>query len=178
MAGYTLLQTQTASVSSSIDFTSNITSSYRSYIFYIAGLVLGTDNAELSVQFNAVGQSGWNETVTSNAGRIYLNLYGSGNFTIEGGIDRGNSVGLIPLAENQENESTSSTAGWFALYNPSDTAKYTIWEADTMNWNPADYYHRHWVNGYVNTSAAIDEVRFAPSSGTFTSGRITLYGID
>ena len=67
----TLLQTQTASSSASISFTSNIDSTYPIYLFKFINIHPATDGANLTFQGNAVGESGYNETITST----YVNAY-------------------------------------------------------------------------------------------------------
>ena len=62
---------QTASSSASISFTSGIDSTYKEYIFYFVNMHPATDGANLTFQGNTVGESGYNETITST----YVNAY-------------------------------------------------------------------------------------------------------
>ena len=65
----TLLETQTASSSATISFTSNIDSTYDEYVFKFYDIHPGTDNTSFNFQFNASGGSGYNETITSTTFR-------------------------------------------------------------------------------------------------------------
>ena len=60
-----LISTQTASGSSTIDFTSGIDSTYKEYIFKFTDIHPATDNVQFSFQANVSGGSGFNETITS-----------------------------------------------------------------------------------------------------------------
>ena len=61
----TLLETQTASSSATIDFTSNIDSTYKEYIFKFYDIHASAQYSNFEFQANASGGSGFNETITS-----------------------------------------------------------------------------------------------------------------
>ena len=67
-----LLSTQTASGDASIEFTSGIDSTYDVYIFKFINISPTTDNVNFTFQTNAVGQTGFNETMTTT----YFSVHG------------------------------------------------------------------------------------------------------
>jgi hypothetical protein len=66
-----LLSTVTASSSATIDFTSNIDSTYKEYVFKFFNLHPATDNVNFTFQANVSGASGFNETMTTTNFRAY-----------------------------------------------------------------------------------------------------------
>ena len=68
-----LLSSQTASGSANISFTSGITSAYKEYLFSFHNIHPATDGAKFGFQFNASGESGFNETLTNTYWRTYNN---------------------------------------------------------------------------------------------------------
>ena len=61
----TLLETQTASSSSTISFTSNIDDTYDEYMFKFYDIHPATDDVEFRIKFSIDGGSNYNATVTS-----------------------------------------------------------------------------------------------------------------
>ena len=67
----TLISTQTASSSATIQFTSGIDSTYKEYIIKIYDMHPATDNHIFEFQGNASGGSCFNETITSTCFRSF-----------------------------------------------------------------------------------------------------------
>ena len=59
-----ILSTVTASSSATIDFTSNIDSTYKEYVFKFFNLHPATDNVNFTFQANVSGASGFNEKIS------------------------------------------------------------------------------------------------------------------
>ena len=62
----TLLTTNTSSNAATSDFTSKINSTYKLYIFKFYDVNPATDATYLGFQVNAVGESGYNETMCTS----------------------------------------------------------------------------------------------------------------
>ena len=88
-------------------------------------------------------------------------------------------TGFVELIEDTtiSNENDFSLNGYLHLFNPSSTTfvKHFIGDTNTsyngglsVNWK---------IAGYINTTAAIDEIQFKMSSGNIDAGDICLYGI-
>ena len=176
----TLLQTQTASSSATIDFTSNIDSTYDVYCFKFINIHPATDNVKFQVGFRD-GGSNYDAVKTTTAFRAQHNegdtqavlLYDTSNDlaqstafqTLEGG---GNAL---------SNDNDHGLSGELYLYNPSSTTFVKHFMARTSATNPNDYALDGFVAGYLNTTVAIDGVQFKVASGNIDSGDIKLYGI-
>src|SRR6056300_687540 len=61
-----LISSQTASGDASLSFTSGLDSTYDAYCFKFINIDPATDGAEFQFQGNAVGGSGFDETITSS----------------------------------------------------------------------------------------------------------------
>ena len=75
-----LLHDTDYSNAASASITSGITSTYGEYIFKFYNINPATNNAQFRFQANAVGESGYNETITSTNIEAYQAEAGGGNF--------------------------------------------------------------------------------------------------
>jgi hypothetical protein len=174
----TLLETQTASSSATLSFTSNIDSTYDEYIFRFYDIHPATDAAELGFQANASGGSGYNETITSSYFRaVHSEADDAATLSYDANRDQAQGTGFQEIASDVGNENDQSTSGYLHLFNPSSTTfvkhfilRSNVYIADT---GARDQY----VAGYINTTSAITEIQFKMSSGNIDSGVIKLYGI-
>ena len=66
-AGPKLILSQTASSSANISFTSDIDSTYDHYMFIFVNIQPASNSVKWEVQFNASGQTGYNESMTTVA---------------------------------------------------------------------------------------------------------------
>jgi len=174
-----LISTQTASSSSTIDFTSGIDSTYKEYIFKFINLHASSDGPYLMFQGNASGGSGFNETITSTYFIAYNHEDGTTGADVgySTGGDLANGTGFQRLCQDVGNGNDESVSGTLHLFDPSNTTfvKHFIARAslyDTANGNGDNY-----TAGYFNTTSAIDEIQFKFEAGNIDSGVIKLYGV-
>ena len=172
-----LLSTQTASDSASVSFTSDIDSTYDEYIFWFTNLNTASDGVQFMFQVNTVGETGYNEPMTTT----YMYAYNQ-----EGGTFYGvhyeqtnaqyNGTAYQHTSVQMGNEADQNAAGYFHLFNPSSTIYVKNWYARFSN-NTADNTARQQITaGYLNVTAAIDDIQFKPGSGNF-DGTIKMYGV-
>ena len=175
----TLLQTQTASSSASISFTSNIDSTYPIYMFKFINIHPATDNAYFTFQGNASGGSGFNETMTTTVFYAYHNEAGNDTaLSYIAGSDQAQGTGFQRLINDGiGNGNDESASGELTLFNPSSTTFSKNFLATTNNYWNSTYSMNSYTAGYFNTTLAIDEIQFKMSSGNIDSGTINLYGI-
>jgi hypothetical protein len=176
-----LLSSQTADGDASISFTSGITSTYGEYIFKFYNINPGTDAAEL--QFNASTDGGSNYGIekTTTYFRAYHyeddNAYDpSASLQYDGGSDLAEGTGAKILVNNIGNGADESAAGEFHFFNPSSTTyvKHFYSEITNMiNWPGNDHV---FTGGYVNTTTAINAVKFDVNTGVF-DGTIKMWGV-
>ena len=69
---FTLLETQTASSSATIDFTSNIDSTYDSYVFKFINIHCGTNDTNFTFQGSSNGGSSYGITLTTTFLEQYM----------------------------------------------------------------------------------------------------------
>jgi hypothetical protein len=172
-----LLETQTASSSSTISFTSNIDSTYKEYIFKCIDIHPETDNAEFQINFRD-GSSAYDATKTTTFFRARHGENGSlGNLSYDDGNDLAQSTSAQKLVENIGSDNDQALSGIVHLFDPSSTTFVKHFISDfnsTSGDNASDHFL---VAGYCNVTAAIDGVQFSMSTGDIDAGTFKLYGV-
>ena len=172
----TLLETQTASSSSTISFTSNIDSTYKEYIFKCYDIHPSGDLTDLQINFRD-GSTAYDATKTTTAFRAYHNEAGDDTtLSYQTSWDLAQGTGVQLISHGIDNDNDGSASGELYLFNPSSTTfvKHFISISNAMN---GTYSHQNFIAGYCNVTAAIDAVQFSMSSGNIDAGTIKLYGI-
>ena len=176
----TLLETQTASSSATIDFTSGIDNTYDSYIFKFIDIHPETDDTSLTFQVSTNSGSSYGVNITSTVFQAYHD---------EGDIDTNlrywtdhdlaQSTSFQPLLLRLSNDNDHGNAGTLQIFNPSSTTfvKHFISNVQTVYYYTAGYSMNNYVAGYVNSTSALDAVQFKMSSGNIDAGIIKLYGV-
>jgi hypothetical protein len=99
-----LLETQTASSSATVSFTSNIDSTYKEYIFKFIDIHPATDNVDFTFNMSTDGGSNYNVTKTTTAFYAYHKEDGSeANMAYTSGEDLAQSTAFQPLNSNLGN---------------------------------------------------------------------------
>ncbi len=176
----TLLQTQTASSSSTISFTSNIDSTYDAYIFKFYNIHGATDQASFSFNGSIDSGSNYNTTKTTTFFRAFHTENDStANLSYSTGRDLAQSTDFQILGYNLNNDDDANHSGSLQLFNPSSTTfvKHFICSMSTIYRSGEPGAYNTYVAGYMNTTSAVDAVQFKMSSGNIDSGVIKLYGI-
>ena len=172
-----LLSTQTASDSSSLDFTSEITSTYGEYIFKFYNINAATDETEFTFQCNATDSTSYDETITSTVIRTYQQEDDSGAaLSYLTGSDQAQGTAYQDIAINIGNAADESLAGEFHLFNPSSTTYVKHFYSRSVSQQYAPTAGEHQIAGYINTTTAIDDIQFKMSSGNF-DGTIKMWGV-
>ena len=181
--GLTLLQTQTASSSATISFTSGIDSTYNSYLFKFINIhPSSTDvNGEsFWVNFSIDGGSNYNANKTSTFFYI-LNqesdsLYGP---TYYNGGDLGNSSSDQIMTSELGGDNDQSVSGYLHLFDPSNTVGVKHFTCQVNEARASDGSEANYLSGYINSTSAVNGVRFGMtrSGETIQSGVIKLYGV-
>ena len=172
----TLITTNTSSDAASSSFTSGIDSTYKLYIFKWFDINPATDNTKFQFQFNAAAASGFDETVTTTRFRARHTEGDATSFGYEADYDQAQGTSYIDLGLAAGNGADESQVGELFLFNPSNTTYVKHFYArDVVAANEPAVYDA-FVAGYVNTTAAIDEVQFKMNSGNF-DGTIKMWGV-
>jgi len=166
-----LLDTQTASASASLDFTSSIDSTYDSYVFYLSEIVAATDGTWLYMKVSRDAGSSWEAT---NYNRAYTRAASNNSGAFEGAAG---GTAMRPTGESWGNGAGKSGSGHITLAVPSSTATYKKFYGQLAHNNTGtDDVVTSFVMSYYSTNA-INGVQFYFNPGNITSGTIGLYGV-
>jgi hypothetical protein len=180
----TLIKTLTASSSGTLTFHHGasgviLDSTYKEYMFEFINIHPSANDSYFTFQANAVGESGFNETITSTMFRAYNKEDSSANALVyEGGdYDLQEQEVFQVLNDSVGTDTDQSTCGRLMIFEPSSTtfAKHFMY---TGVENAADNKVQNtFTAGYFNTTAALDEFQFKMNTGNMDTGSIKLYGI-
>ena len=175
-----LLQEQTASGDADVSFTSGIDSTYKEYVFRFINLHPSANDSSISWQVNASGESGYNETITSTS---FSAVHYEGGTNPAGptyltGSDQAEGTAAQRLSDSIGNDNDQCISGGLTLYNPSSTTFVKHFASRVNNTLHSDGTNDQYKAGYINTTGAITEIQFTPSSGTIDDGTIKMYGIN
>ena len=175
--GPILITTNSFTGASSSSFTSGIDSTYDKYMFVFTDINPGTDTAYFQFQVNASGQSGFNEYMTTT---MWYNQHSENNVTAydayESQVDQAQGTAFQVLTRQMGAGADESAAGIFYLYNPASTVYVKHFMSRVNSYHSSIYSMDFLVAGYINVTAAITQIQFAPSTGVF-DGKIKMYGI-
>ena len=173
----TLISTHTASDSSSIDITSGIDSTYDEYMFVFTDINPATDTAIFTFQANATDSDSYDETITSTFFRVYHREDdSSAALGYNTGSDQAEGTAYQQLSDSIGSGADESYAGTLHLFNPSSTTYVKHFYSRGQTYDGGNFAIDNFSAGYINTTTAIDEIRFKMSSGNF-DGCIQMYGI-
>ena len=177
------IATTTASSSSSISFTSGLTSTHKEYIFIFNNIHPATDSAGLQFNFSADGGSNYNVTKTTTHYRAYHAEDGSGQtlaYTDWNDLAQGTGYQNLTGAlynEGVGNDNDQSTSGFLHIFEPSSTTFTKHFLANFQYAASNDYTENSYTAGYGNTTSAVNAIDFKMSSGNIDAGTITMYGV-
>ena len=175
-----LISTQTASSSSTIDFTSGIDSTYKEYIFKFIDIHPATDNTDFTFQADTGTNTNYNQTLTTTFFDSTHREDGSDTgFGYAAGRDLAQSTSFQQLTGYQlSNDNDASACGTLHLFDPSNTTfvKHFISVTNMMGFDSQSTW-QGFCAGYFNTTTALTRVRFKMASGNIDSGTIKLYGV-
>lgn len=175
--GQVLIQQQSASGSSSIDFTTGIDSGFDEYVIQFDGVLPATNAVSLQLQVSQDAGSSW-KTSAGNYQWVRAGAYsGSTSATLQNSA-ADTSISIVDGV--LDNTSTRPAAGEIRFYAPS-AAKITNFEARSTFYsaNLAGTYIGQFNNSgaYVADTNAINGVRLKMSSGNISGGNFRLYGV-
>ena len=178
-----LLSTTTASDAATVSITSGIDSTYGEYIFKFYNMNPANDDVLFAVQFNASGQSGYNETITSSAIRvIHKEDDSSTTFQYHTTYDLDQQTLFQMLGHGIGNGADESWSGELHLFNPSSTTYVKHFYAHGIGYGATNYALETFVAGYINTTAAITDVQFKMTNASMIAsgnmdGKIKMWGV-
>ena len=173
----TLISTSTADGASAVAITSGIDSTYDEYMFVCTDLD-GSANTGFQFQVNASGQSGYNETITSIYWETnHAEADGTPDFAYVAGGDQAQGTADQRLTQSIGTDADNSGALILHLFTPSSTTYVKhFYGRSAIHYGTSGNSSSSFFAGYINVTAAITDIQFEFTSGTF-SGVIQMYGI-
>ena len=173
----TLLETQTASSSATLSFTSNIDDTYDEYVFKFYDIHNDTNNGGFFFQVDTGTNTSYNQTMTTTAFKAEHNEGDTGTaLEYRTDFDQAQGTSFQRLVEGTGDGSDESAAGTLHLFAPSSGTFVKHFYSTCNGYQGDDYNECIFAGGYINTTTAITRVQFKAGSGTF-DGVIKLYGI-
>ena len=178
LGGLILLETQTASSDDTLDFTSNIDSTYKEYIFKCYNMHPADNDVNFS--FNGSIDAGSNYNVTKTT--TFVNAHheendGSAALAYITNRDLAQSTDFQKLNYDVGNANDEDTCGTLHIFNPSSTTFVKHFYSTSVGNGQAEDCMNDYVAGYFNTTSAINAIQFKMRLGNIDSGVIKLYGI-
>lgn len=173
--GMFLLSSQTASASSTIDFTSISNSTYKGYILQCTEIIAGTDATDLWIRMSVGGtfQTGASDYFHATT---FRNTSGTGESVSAGATHiKMNNASANDSMGTGAGESLSCTV-FFPALGGTTTAKIISWTGAMKSAQPL-FGRIHGGGGYIGATSAVDGIRVMMSSGNISSGKFTLYGL-
>ena len=178
----TLIKTETASNSAAIAFVDGASSvvldgTYDEYMFVFTDIGPATDGGVFEFQANAVGASGYNETMTTTFfNTTHWEDDAHTDLAYSTGTDQAQGTAFQGLSYGIGNGGDESLAGILHLFSPSNTTYVKHYYSRVSYYDEDDRAYDVFTAGYFNTTTAIDDIQFKMSSGNF-DGVIQMYGI-
>ena len=179
----TLIKSQTASSSATIDFlngTSDVVfdGTYPIYKFSYINMHPATDNVKWTFQVDTGTNTSYNQTITSTD---FISQHAEDDSATELGYaaanDQAQGTSFHPIGQLVGNGNDECASGELWIFSPSNTTFVKHFIATTNVYRQDNYTREHFTAGYVNTTTALTRVRFKFDSGNCDSGTIKLYGI-
>jgi len=175
-AGPKLIQSQTASGSASISFTTGIDSTYDQYMFVFTDINPATDDSRLLFQCSIDSGSNYNVTMTTTTFRAYHKENDTAAaLEYDTGMDQAQGTAYQKISGTCGNGSDECVAGILYLFTPSSTTYVKNFYCTTNTYKQDDVSDVNYVAGYFNTTSAINAISFKQDSGNL-DGTIKMYG--
>ena len=168
---WTLLETQTASSSSLIEFdTGQITSTYDVYKIVLNNVINSADAAELYAQVSK------SASYITSGYRYVVAAYTDTDTDIKAAST---SASAIKITRNGTGTAAGEHCNFeITLWDPlgTDNAKNISWDGHTFN-NDGVFHREIGGGGDNGSQAAIDKIKIYPGSGNIASGGFSIYGL-
>jgi len=169
--------TITSGVSSS-NFTSNINSTYDTYLFKLTNIHCASNAVDFRFNGSSDGGSNYNVTKTTTFFNATHEEGGGGNdLSYQTGNDLAQSTAAAQFAVALGNDADQSLSAIVYLFSPASTTFVKHFIITSNSCHSSDKTQNHFIGGYFNTTSAIDAIQFIPETGNIDSGVIKMYGL-
>ena len=159
-----------------------ITDTYSEYVFIVNSLHPETNAKYLGFSPSIDNGSNYNLTNTSTMFFAYHREDNGGSTALEygSGQDTHNGANVL-ISGDTGNEADECVSGIFKLYNPSSTAfvKHFVGQMNSSDGGSgtATYDFAAYSAGYINTTSAVNNIKFTFNSGEIQGGTIQVFGV-
>ena len=170
------LQTQTASSSSSITFTSTyITTTYKKYFLDYTNVTISSDGGNIAA---TVSYDNGSNYVTS--GYYYWRIFSHSNMTnntlASGGGSNNSSLLMVGTGSGIGTSTDESGSGRMTIFDP-NSADSKFFLSQGMHINNDGNLSQQMIYQSLKTSSTINNIKIEPNTGTINTGTFTLYGV-
>jgi hypothetical protein len=172
--GLVPLASATANSDATVEFTSNIDSTYGPYLFVFDNIVPQNDAVSFEVRFSSDGGASW---ITSNYDYSVRTLSANDSSNTNTGVGSSQLI-LSGNGRIDADQTAANLVGQLELYHPAGGYPLTV-SALSYGHGASSSLTPEIANaaGGLEDGAAIDAVEFAFDSGNLVSGEIRLYGV-
>ena len=180
----TLIKTLTASSSSTLSFVHGssdvvLDSTYPIYKFSFINIHPSENDKGLQFNMSTDSGSNYNVTKTTTFWRAQNKEDdSSGSVGYDDGSDAAQQTGFQTLENGNSSDNDHASSGYLHLYNPSSTVFQKLFYSRMSSTSAGDFNIHSNVGGTLNTTSAINNIKFQFSSGNIDAGIIKLYGVN
>jgi len=174
----TLISSQTASGSASIEFTTGIDSTYPIYKFELINIHLSQDanNTHMSASTNGGSSYGITATTTQFQSLHWENDSSTAlQYSTAG--DLAQSTDPVDIGRSLGSGNDECGVATIYIFSPSSPTFVKHFMSINNEYHSSDLTLQNFTAGYFNTQSPINAIQFSMSSGNIDSGTIKLYGI-
>ena len=171
---WNLLNTQDASSSSTVAFTStHITDDYNHYVVVQEDIVFSIDGADGRLRYSTDNGS----TIGSNLSR-FIQISYDGTYRVEGQDVSLSSVATYSSVDGVNSNNNGIGCMILHFFNLRSTTKKKLIWAEIQNHTQGGDAGKYKVGHFgIDTTSAVNYLRFELNNGVYTSGKFKLYGV-
>tara|TARA_B100001250_G_C19563640_1_gene684475 strand:- start:27 stop:647 length:621 start_codon:yes stop_codon:yes gene_type:complete len=179
----TLIKSQTASSSSTIDFvngTSDVVfdGTYPIYVFKFINIHPGTDASYLTFQADTGTNTSYNQTMTTTYFQAKQKEDDSGSgLEYATGDDQAQATAFQRITGLVGSDNDQCASGEIFIYSPSSSTYVKHFMSKFSFCDRNDRMFNSFAAGYFNTTTALTRLQFKFHQGNIDAGTIKLYGI-
>ncbi len=171
---FVLIQSQVASASATIDFTTGLNDTYDAYEIRISSLKPATDDTVLWLR---VGTGGGPTYQTAGYIHGATGVNSSGVAVIENSASDAKIAMAKSTAANAIGSAGGENCNVTIKFNNPESSDFCIFDYDVSYRNASNQTTSMKGTGWWDTAGAITAIRFMMSSGNIAAGRFSLYGL-
>ena len=159
-------------------FTSGIDSTYKEYLFVFNNIHVQSGGTILAFHPSTDGGSSYGVATTNTYVESQHNEADNiASVTYDTGKDQAQNTGLIYFGTAGDADNDASMSGTLRLYNPSSTTFVKHYVSAIQGMENGDISTLVLGAGYINTTSAVNTMRFQLTAGEIQGGTIDLFGV-